>query len=789
MKKFFVLIIFSFLYISIIAETNDIKQNIRGRVLDIDSGFPITGANVIVPGSDPFIGAAADEHGYFLLKNVPIGKTSVRVTAIGYKEYVQNNLQLISGKEFYINIELEPTVLELEEAVVTGSGSAFAVKNEDASVSIRSFDSEQTARFAGSRNDPARMAANYAGVSGANDSRNDIIIRGNSPFGLLWRIEGIEVPNPNHFASFGSTGGPVSMLNNNVLDKSDFITAAFPADYGNALSGVFDLYIRNGSPNKSEFLGQVGFNGFEFGAEGPLPLSENSSYLANYRYSTLGAVKELGFDLGTGVAVPYYQDLNFKLNIPTESAGTFSVFGIGGISSIDLIGSETDPENENDLYGIENDNIYDKVNSGALSISQTYFLSKNTFYKIISGFSMLEESIALDSINSLDRNIITRYIDIYNKENKYILSAALQSKIDNKNVISFGADLNYLNLTLSEKQLRGGNWETIKSKTGNTNLLKLHAAYKYRMAENITFNSGLHYMYFALNGTNSIEPRLGIVYQLNTTQRVSIGYGLHSQIQPLPIYFTIDRDAFGNMIEANSNLSFTKSHHIAASYDVDLSSDLRLKTEVYYQYLFNVPVTRTPSSFSLLNYGSDFGTTDQVGLINNGKGENYGFEVTLEKIFNDDYYFLLTSSLFESKYAGSDNIWRNTAYNGKYVINLLGGKEFNLGNDVLFFDIKATYAGGRYYSPIDLAASLASGRESIIGSEAFSLQYEPYFRSDLKIGYRINSSSITQEYILEIQNVTDNKNVYRKHFNRRTGGINTEYQLGIFPVMQYRILF
>lgn len=139
-----------------------------------------------------------------------------------------------------------------------------------ATVSARSFTVEETSRYAGSLNDPSRMAANYAGVSSTSDARNDIIIRGNSPLGVLWRLNGMEIPNPNHFGSLGTTGGPVSILNNNLLDKSDFLTGAFPAEYGNALAGVFDLQMRSGNNEKTEFLGQVGFNGFELGAEGPI---------------------------------------------------------------------------------------------------------------------------------------------------------------------------------------------------------------------------------------------------------------------------------------------------------------------------------------------------------------------------------------------------------------------------------------------------------------------------------------------------------------------------------------
>lgn len=171
------------------------------------------------------------------------------------------------------------------------------------------------------------MAANFAGVSIVDDSRNDIIIRGNSPIGLLWRLDGVEVPNLNHFSAAGTTGGPVSMINNNLLANSDFFTSAFPAEYGNAMSGVFDLKMRNGNNQKREYVGQIGFNGFELGAEGPFKKGEGS-YIVNYRYSVLGLMSKIGMKSGTGDATPYYQDLSFKINLPRTKIGKLSLFEI-----------------------------------------------------------------------------------------------------------------------------------------------------------------------------------------------------------------------------------------------------------------------------------------------------------------------------------------------------------------------------------------------------------------------------------------------------------------------------
>ncbi|MCK4699350.1 MAG: prevent-host-death protein, partial [Bacteroidales bacterium] len=223
----------------------------------------------------------------------------------------------------------------------------------------------------------ARMAMNYAGVSGANDQRNDIIIRGNSPSGLLWKLEGVDIGNPNHFAQQGTTGGPVGMLNNHNLRNSDFFTGAFPAQYGNALSGVFDLKLKSGNNEKYEFLGQVGFNGFELGAEGPFSKKNRSSFIANYRYSTLGLMKDLGLDIGTGGGIPYYQDIAYKLVFPLKK-GEISFFGLGGTSHIAIKASDQEGDN---IYTPGDQDIYNGSDLAFSAISYSQVHNPKTYSK------------------------------------------------------------------------------------------------------------------------------------------------------------------------------------------------------------------------------------------------------------------------------------------------------------------------------------------------------------------------------------------------------------------------
>lgn len=765
------------------------SNTIRGTITDVDSKYPIPGATIVIVDSDPLLGTATNPNGEFELKNVPIGRVVLRISAIGYETSFLNNIQLFSGKETVLNISLREEIGSLDEIVVTPGYRPDGVKNEYALVSAKTFDMELSSRFAGSRNDPARMATNFAGVSGANDARNDIIIRGNSPSGVLWRMEGIDIPSPNHFSSFGSTGGPVSMLNNNVLAQSDFMTAAFPAEYGNALAGVFDLEMRNGNSSKSELIGQIGFNGFEFGAEGPLSKKSGASYLINYRYSTLAVFEQAGFDFGTGGGVPFYQDVSYKVNVPTKNVGQFAFWGLAGNSNIEILGSELDLATETNLYGGEGEDIYSNASTSIFGFNHTYFINKNTFSKLSIAYTYQAESNEIDSVSILDRSIQTRYASINNNQGKWTAHWRINQKVNARNTLSAGIIGEQMSVAMNDSSLVGEQWFTIKEGKGNTQLAQLYANWQHRFNNQLTLNSGYQAQYFGLSNAFSAAPRFGLKYLINAKHELNAGLGIHYQTQPLPVYFTLNNDMQQNL-PSNRELDFTRSVHLVAGHTWRPISNWSIKTEVYFQNISNAPTERFPSSFSMLNNGIEFGTPDESALVNGGVGQNYGIEFTIEKAFSNQSYVLATASIFESNYEGSDGIQRNTAFNGKYVFNVLAGKEWKIkANRSLVLDLKLTAAGGRYYTPIDVELSRIAGETVLNNNQAFSQQFADYFRTDIKIMYRVNVKNITQEIGLDLQNITNRQNEFLNTYNERTQEIAMQYQLGFFPIPQYRILF
>lgn len=785
MKRLFVL----FFLITFSAQAQNLKQTVRGVVLDKQTQSPIPGAVITILNSSPLKVASSDEDGKFRIDSVPIGRWSIKTTLISYKEKTQTVI-ITSSKEIVLTVELEENAFQAGEVVVVAEQDKTKTNNKMSTVSSRVFSAEDASRYAGSRNDPARMAANFAGVSGANDSRNDIIIRGNSPLGILWRLNGLDIPNPNHFGSMGSTGGPISILNNNTLDNSDFMSGAFPSDYGNATAGVFDLKMRTGNNEKYEYLAQIGFNGFELGAEGPFSKKKKGSYLVNYRYSTLAAFKYIGLDFGTGDAVPQYQDLTFKVDLPTEKAGKFAVWGIGGLSYVELLSSQQ--SKKNNLYGYSGRDTYFKANVGAGGISHTYLINSSSYTKFNIGASAQENLIIADRVDTaftpwrINPEYRNNSLNI-----KYSGNFTYNKKFNARNFINTGFYYDSFNTTFidSINNFDSLGFITLRNYRGNTSLARVFLQWQHKFTEKLSLITGVTYQYLLLNSSQAPEARLGLKYEINKKQTLSFGAGMHSQVQPLYLYFATAKTPTGN-VETNKDLDFTKALHGVLAYDVNLFNSVRIKTELYYQYLYKIPVRSRKDYFSAINLGADFNSPNVDSLVSDGTGENYGIEITIEKFYSKGYYFLITGSFFESKYVASDKVYRNTAFNGNYVLNVLGGKEFKIKEKhVLALDVKATFAGGKRYVPVDLAASIAYGDEVRDGTQAYVKQYSPYFRLDVKPSYRLNTKRFTHEVSVDVQNVTRHDNVFQEIYDLNSKSIKTDYQLKFFIIPQYKLTF
>ncbi len=779
----------------ILAQTSSIK----GLVFDKQSESPLEGATIELLNASQATGVITNFDGRFTLKDVSVGRRAIRVSFIGYEPYTVPNIEVTSGKDVFINIGLTEAFNQLDEVVLTTNTNKDKPINKLATVSTRQFGLEEVTRFSGGRSDVGRLAANFAGVSSPDDSRNDIVVRGNSPTGLLWRLEGIPIPSPNHFGTAGTTGSPVSALNPNMLKNSDFLTSAFPAEYGNAIGGVFDLGFRNGNIDDYEFTLQAGiFTGVEAMAEGPLGKKKGSFLIAG-RYSLISL---LGVGAGGTSATPNYSDLSFHLNFGKSNLGKFSVFGIMGNSDIEFLGNEI---SEDDLFAAEDENTTAESRFGVLGLKHQITLGQNSYLRSILSSSFSGNDFNIDRYIDKDTSEerLIQYAKVDNSETRFTFSTLYNSKLNNKSTLRIGVLAENFNVQylLQDRNKQPDNnsdgdpdFFTFRDINENMLLLQPYAHIQFRLSEQLTINAGLHAQYSSLNEQFALEPRTSLTYQLAPNHTLNLGYGLHQQSVALPLLF-LNEEINGQLVQTNKNLDFTRSNHYVLGYDVKLNSNWRGKVEVYYQSIDKAGVEPFPSSYSTLTEGANFiFDNNRVSLVNDGTGYNTGIEFTLEKFFSKGYYGLFTGSFFDSKYTASDGVERNSPFNNGYVVNLLGGKEFKVGRlrkNIFFIDTRFTTSGGRYYTPVDLEASQQTGFEVLQDEFTYNSQYDSYFRWDLKFGIKLNSKEKKRSHqvYLDLQNVTANENVFARRYNRQTNNIDQVNQIGFFPDFGYRYQF
>jgi hypothetical protein len=764
--------------------SQEFTQTVRGVVLDKDVQTPLEGAHVVVLNTDPEINALTDEKGSFKLVNVPIGRIDIAIFYVGYEEKTVPNVLVGSGKEVVLTINLTESVSTLKHTVVNAKRNRNTrVLNDMVVASARSFSVEQTKRYAGAIDDPARMVSAFAGVNGNAEGNNDIVVRGNSSKGVLWRLEGIEIPNPNHFAGEGATGGPINALNSSMLGNSDFYSGAFSADYGNALSGVFDMHLRRGNNQKREYSATASILGTDVTLEGPFKEGYRGSYLVNYRYSTLAMLDDAGIvDFG---GVPKYQDGSFNIHLPAGDKHTFSLFGLGGLSSIDQVSTEEDNDSIILSSGVA------KAKLGVAGLSHTYLINKKTYLKT----TLSANGTVMENTYNIPDDEGELYTVNRSEFTKTNLSAqtVLRYKLNAQNTFKSGLIFSRLGYAMKDDywSFQTDRLEPRLDEDGSANRLQAFVNWKHRITADVTMVTGLHYLRFMYNDNHSFEPRMAFRWQQNKRQAFSLGTGIHSRLESIATYIAQEQQTDGSFIQHNRDLDLSKAAHFVLGYDRQLNQLTNIKIETYYQHLFNVPVENVEgSSYSLLNSSGWFTTRN---MVNEGKGRNYGVEFTLERSFQNNFYYMSTMSLYKSQYTAMDGIERNTAFDGNYVVNFLGGKEFAIGKPekkkVLFVNSKLALIGGSRYTPILLDESIALGDVVRDEQNPFSMKGDDVFKLDIAIGIRRNRVKTTTELKLDIQNVSNNSARVNEYYDHATESIVYGNQLPLLPVLSYKVNF
>lgn len=782
-------------------------QTVRGIVVDADSKMPMPGSTVIIIGSNPIIGVISDENGVFRLTNVPIGRISLEFSFIGYESKVLSNIEVNTGKEVVLDIHLSESSVKLDEVVVTSTKKHQSI-NEMSMLSSHTISVEETKRYTGGMDDPARVASSYAGVASSSGGSSDIIVRGNAPKYLQWRLDGMEISSPYHMDDQNASVGALTALNNSLLATSSFYTGAFSAEYGNVLSSIMDMKLRTGNNEKFEAALGVGIMGTDITLEGPLKKGYAGSYLVNYRYSTISLLNTLRVIDIPGVVS--YQDATFKVVLPTNKIGVFSFFGLGGLSGLLMENSIEVPGTSITDAAVSKD--FKKANSLTnIGMSHTISINSKSYIKTSLSYSAsgMEDNLFEGIIiKNYDIDGIFLNDSVINKTQKFnsnIVNSTYRStiiynnKYNAKNKLQIGVKytLNSNNYNQNVYDNQSATLVNVTDFDESINTLNNFFSWKHSFNENISFVAGVHNMNVLLNQKSTLEPRLAVKAKITNTSSIQVGYGKHSTMESVHNYYTKLTLADGSIIEPNKNLDLLKADHYVLGYEKLFFETLMVKLEAYYQYLYNLPVENNDTSYyATINEGFDY---RYVALVNKGIGENYGLELTVERFFKGNYYFLINGSLFNSKYKALDGVWRNTKYNSNYLANILFGKEFtSLGkkqNKTLAINTKIFIGGGNRYVPLlrdslgNVTVDPASNKYWDY-SKAYNNRIDNNFRLNLSISYKINKAKTTHEIFLDLMNVTNNRAKVYEYYDA-TKPNNVEYlrQFQFFPNLMYRVYF
>jgi hypothetical protein len=777
-------IVIAFLLILLQSETHSqstLTQTVRGTIKDVSSKSPLIGATFLIEGSNPVIGATTNSDGNFRLENVPVGRYNFIVSYIGYETFTVTEILVGSGKEVVLDIELNETLQSLNEVVIRANTNKDKPVNSMATTSARTFSVEETSRYAGGLDDPARLASAFAGVATTQTTNNSIIIRGNSPRGVLWRIEGVDVPAAFHFPNVDFVGGGgYTVLSNQMLRNSDFYTGAFPAEYGNAVSGVFDIRMRNGNSEKREFTAGIGTSGIDFSAEGPFVKGKKSTYLFNYRYSTLALLGKIT----NFPNIPTFQDLTYKLEFPTSGAGTFSLWAI---IADDINKKEADSDTLNWItdYDRTGQDYYNRF--GAVGLSHRISVGATTFiHTTLSADGM---RYGMDKTEYTFDSRLLPTDNIKSTEGKYTFRSTINHKLSQKINTRTGITLNslFFDNTL-EKAFREKPDEmfTLVDNSGTGFSAQAFSQFKIDLLHNLSANIGFHTMYLDVNNRATIEPRAGLNWNFSQNNGLSFAYGLHSQMEELRTYYSIAENN-GSMERPNKNLDFMKSHHFVIGYSRKVSDVMRIMIESYYQILEDIPVFAN-SSFSIINITSNWAINRK--LENTGTGKNYGIDITVERFLKNGYYYLFTASLFDSKYAGGDGKIYNTAFNRGNVFNMLAGKEWIINNrNILGLSAKVTFMGGLRYTPALYEESIAAKRYIPDHLQSFALQFPSSTGVDLSFTYRVNKNKYTGIWYIMMKNALLQPDYGDPYYDFISKDIIIDKMKIPFPHIGYKIEF
>lgn len=745
-----------------------------GQVVDGGSGRPVLGASVFLVPGNISLTASTDSAGYFRIAAIPVGHYALRATAVGFDTLEVPELWLRTGKQSRERMELTPSTALLGSVTVSPMA-----REQPSPLGVRPFTVEQSLRWPATFLDPGRLVAALPGVVNANDQADHLIIRGNSPNANVWTLQGVEIVNPSHTGNAGTasdlptlSGGGVNILSAQMLGTSQLLTGVLPMANGNAMGGVLDMHLRNGNAREQEWTVQAGLLGLDLSTEGPIGKSGRSSYLANYRYSTVGILGALGVDLGDEAI--NFQDLSFHVALGVGKRGEAHLFGLGGNSSNifeavhDTMQWEVDKDSRNIDYS---------SGMGAVGGSIRVPVGKR---------SMLTSTIAISEIDQerTEERLLPDYstdtlYDVELSERKLSGMAQVDGAVGARFHYTVGGSAmqRRVNTTL-DPDLSG--W-----------LLRPWLSGRWNFSERLQATLGLGWSWFTFNDDHAPEPRATLEWRMRHNRKLALAYGLRSQLPE----WQVMRVGIAGALDNNAGIGLTRAQDVVLGYDHPLNDRLWFHAEAYYQQLLQVPVLNSAFRDARLNVFSLVNTWDEpvpYPLSSTGTATNGGVELSVRHGFANNFFYHANVSLYGSKYTDATGSTEDSRWDGNYIVNLFGGKEFKKVKEdrVRTWGVsgRLNLSGGPRGIPVNVRLSQAVGSTAYDGS-LWSEQLGTCYRIDLRIYLKKDRKGRTGMWSIDLQNVTNAQNPSFHYFDGRMGEVVTKYQLGIIPNLSYRIEF
>jgi CarboxypepD_reg-like domain len=741
-------------------------QTLRGRVSEDLSEKPIASVNIVLLPDNQ--GISTDAKGNYRIENVKTGRHQLKISAIGYETVLLSELLVESGKEVIMDVKLRIGTTEIPQIVIAADQNSREIAPTSQLITI-----EQVLRYPATFNDPARLAAFLPGVASDNDAANHISIRGNSPNSMSWRIENAEIVNPNHLTNAGTAsdlpvqnGGGVNVLSAQMLGTTRFLAGAMPAGYGNSVAGLFDMRLRNGNNEKLEGVVQLGLIGLEAALEGPISKKNGSSFLMNYRYSTVGLLAKMGVPLGDETTD--FQDFAATLNFPTKKMGTFKPFFVIGESH------NYHAALKSELWKDDKDSKEIEFNSamGILGIKHTLNLNKNLAWTTTAAFST-NQSWRIQRIFP-----ITTFHDLYKGMQKTSLHTAFSQVLSTTQTLNFGAQLTaqhqwyQSSIIIDAAQVRASEL-----------LLQPYMNWEKRWTSRFQTVLGMQFSnYFVANQQHyNQEPRLSAQYRIADNQKISVSLASQSKIIP-----SIQPES-EVLVHFYPQYGYLKSYNMDINYTYTTNSGHQWQINPFYQWLNGAPITKQGDSFLNFYDGTTVFNTKEL----KNTGNNYGISFQLRKYLDQNYYYLLNTTLLNSTYKAENGNTYPTRWQRPYIFNATGGKEWAFNKKlthILGVNLHVVTMAGALTNAVDEVASKSSLINTIYDyKNPYSIRLKDYFRTDLRIYWKRNRTHYNSMLSLDIQNATNRLNEQYLYYEHRAQKTTIKTQLGLLPILSYRV--